>query len=159
MAEHSFKLGLSSKPWGKHNGPYVRSAFEPGFGVWGGESVSRRHAELWQAASDLVASCDPGFHWTSAAFNKNFGDRPERSRHRDGKDSSYQIATAFGDYTGGELRVYGQQGVTDVDTRGRWVRFDGRFEHEVLPYEGAPRYSVIFFQLLPPWSVDPSTVE
>ena len=40
----------------------------------------------------------------------------------------------------------------------RWVRFDGRFEHEVLPYEGT-RYSVIYFQLMPPWSVDPSTTE
>ena len=29
----------------------------------------------------------------------------------------------------------------------------------VLPHEGGTRYSVIFFQLLPPWSVDPSTIE
>ena len=38
----------------------------------------------------------------------------------------------------------------------RFVRFDGRFEHEVLPYKGL-RYSVIYFQLCPPWSVDPSS--
>jgi len=68
------------------------------------------------------------------------------------------VATAFGDYTGGELRVYGQQGVMDLNTRNRFVRFDGRFEHEVLPYEGV-RYSVIYFQLAPPWSVDPSSLE
>ena len=46
----------------------------------------------------------------------------------------------------------------DVDTRGRFVRFDGRYEHEVLPYEGT-RYSVIYFQLEPEWSVDPSSCE
>ena len=53
----------------------------------------------------------------------------------------------------------GQRGTTDVNTRNRWVRFDGRYEHEVLPYEGT-RYSVVYFQLEPPWDVDPtSTVE
>ena len=40
------------------------------------------------------------------------------------------------------------EGALDVDTRGRFVRFDGRYEHEVLPYEGT-RYSVIYFQLEP----------
>ena len=80
------------------------------------------------------------------------------SRHRDDKDASFQVATAFGEYTGGELRVHGQKGALDVDTRGRFVRFDGRYEHEVLPYEGT-RYSVIYFQLEPEWSVDPSSCE
>ena len=64
----------------------------------------------------------------------------------------------LGDYEGGQLRVFGTHGVTDVDTRNRWVRFDGRYEHEVLPYEGT-RYSVIYFQLEPEWSVDPSSCE
>ena len=68
------------------------------------------------------------------------------------------MATAFGEYTGGELRVHGQDGALDVNTRDRYVRFDGRFEHEVLPYEGT-RYSVIFFQLAPAWSVDPTSTE
>ena len=48
--------------------------------------------------------------------------------------------------------------IAHVDTRGRFVRFDGRYEHEVLPYEGT-RYSVIYFQLEPEWSVDPSSCE
>ena len=68
------------------------------------------------------------------------------------------MATAFGDYTGGELRVNGQDGIVDVNTRDRFVRFDGRYEHEVLPYEGT-RYSVIYFMLAPPWAVDPSSTE
>lgn len=155
MADNSFKLGLSTKAWGKNNGPYEPSAFADGMGVWDGASVTRRHAELWQAACELIRSVCPDYHWTSVQFNRNFRGSP----HRDDKDASYQVATAFGEYEGGELRVRGQRGTTDVNTRNRWVRFDGRYEHEVLPYEGT-RYSVVFFQLEPPWDVDPtSTVE
>ena len=155
MADNSFKLGLSTKAWSKsNNGPYAPFAFKEGMGVWDAASVRRRHAELWAAASELMTLVDPSYHWTSVAFNKNF----RGSRHRDDKDASFQVATAFGEYTGGELRVHGQKGALDVDTRGRFVRFDGRYEHEVLPYEGT-RYSVIYFQLEPEWSVDPSSCE
>ena len=87
-------------------------------------------------------------------FNKNF----RGSRHRDDKDATHQVATAFGEYTGGELRVHGQEGIVDVNTRDRFVRFDGRYEHEVLPYEGR-RYSVIFFALAPPFAVDGTSTE
>ena len=155
MADNSFKLGLSTKAWSKsNNGPYAPFAFKEGTGVWDAASVRRRHAELWAAASELMTLVDPSYHWTSVQFNKNF----RGSRHRDDKDASFQVATAFGEYTGGELRVHGQKGALDVDTRGRFVRFDGRYEHEVLPYEGT-RYSVIYFQLEPEWSVDPSSCE
>ena len=155
MADNSFKLGLSTKAWGKNNGPYELSAFADGMGVWDGASVTRRHAELWKAACELIRSVCPDYHWTSVQFNRNFRGSP----HRDDKDASYQVAMAFGEYEGGELRVRGKRGTTDVDTRNRWVRFDGRYEHEVLPYEGT-RYSVVYFQLEPPWDVDPtSTVE
>ena len=50
------------------------------------------------------------------------------------------------------------RGVRDVNTRNRWVRFDGRYVHEVLPYTGT-RYSVVYFQLVPPFDVDPSSTE
>lgn len=127
MAEQSFKLGLSTRAWGKQNGPYKPFAFKAAMGVWDAASVTRKHQELWDAASALIAAADPGYYWTSVQFNKNF----RASRHRDDKDASYQVATAFGDYEGGELRVHGQEGILDVNTRDRFVRFDGRFEHEV----------------------------
>ena len=154
MAEQSFKLGLSTKVWAKQNGPYLPFAFKAGMGVWDAASVTKKHKQLWEAASALISAADPTYPWTSVQFNKNF----RGSRHRDDKDATYQVATAFGEYEGGELRVHGQDGILDVNTRDRFVRFDGRFEHEVLPYSGL-RYSVIFFALAPPWSVDPSSTE
>ena len=154
MADQSFKLGLSTKEWAKNNGPYAPFAFKAGMGVWDAASVTKRHRELWEAASALITACDPSYPWTSVQFNKNF----RGSRHRDDKDATHQVATAFGDYTGGELRVFGQDGIMDVNTRNRFVRFDGRYEHEVLPYAGT-RYSVIFFALAPPFAVDASSTE
>lgn len=89
-------------------------------------------------------------------------------------------------YVGGELRVYSPHGAVDVDTQNGWCRFDGRYKHEVMPFRSAAggkkaggkkancgadaagalgeqgadgvRYSVIFYQLTPPFAVDMSTV-
>ena len=105
----------------------------------------------------------PEYHWTTIAFNKNFGTADRQgyrsgARHRDDKDASHQVAMALGDYEGGHLRVHGTHGVTDVDTRNRWARFDGRYAHEVRPYLGT-RYSIVYFQLVPPWDVDPTSLD
>lgn len=157
MADFSFKLGLSTRA-GPPSGPYSPFAFKPATGVWDAASVARKHRALWEAASELATAIDPAFHWTTVAFNRNFkGDGS--SRHRDEKDAGPQLAAAFGEFEGGELRVHGQAGAMDVDTRGRYVRFDGRYEHEVLPYRGGDRYSVVFFSLAPPWAVDPASTE
>jgi len=59
MAEQSFKLGLSTKALGKNNGPYEPTAYIEGMGVWDGASVARKHAALWQAASELIAAVFP----------------------------------------------------------------------------------------------------
>jgi hypothetical protein len=147
---------------GKNNGPYEPTAYQDGMGVWDGASVARKHGALWAAASELIAAVCPEYHWTTVSFNKNFGTpdgqgRRSGARHRDDKDSSHQVAMALGDYEGGYLRVYGTHGVTDVDTRNRWARFDGRYSHEVRPYLGT-RYSVVYFQLVPPWDIDPTSL-
>jgi hypothetical protein len=157
MAVNSFKLGMLTKPWGKQNGPYTPFAFAPGMGVWDAASVTRKHKELWEAASALIRAIDPSYPFTGVGFNRNFSNGAV-GRHRDDKDAMHQIATAFGEYLGGELRVRGQDGTIDCNTKDRYVRFDGRFEHEVLPYEGT-RYSVVFFALAPPFAVDASSTE
>ena len=42
--------------------------------------------------------------------------------------------------TGGELRVHGQGDIIDCVTRDRFVRFDGRFAHELLSFGAQVRY-------------------
>ena len=131
MAESSFKLGLSTKV-GAPSGPYGPFAFRPASSAWHAASQTRRHQTLWDAACDLAAEIDPAFHFTTVAFNKNFAG----SRHRDEKDAGPQLAAAFGDYSGGELRVHGEAGAMDIDTRHRSVRpylcphHRRRYEHE-----------------------------
>ena len=99
-------------------------------GSWSAASIAAKHRDLWGTASELIREIDPNYHWTSIAFNRNF----RGSLHRDDKDASHQVALAFGEYEGGELRVHGQDGIIDVNTRDRSVRVDGRYAHEVLPY-------------------------
>ena len=56
-------------------------------------------------------------------------------------NQTWQVATAFGEYTGGALRVFGEDGIMDVDTKNRFVRFDGRCEHVyVLHVSARPTY-------------------
>merc|ERR1711974_148180 len=153
--ENSFSLGMATMKLSM-DGPFSTPfAFRPGLGVWSGASVKKKHRDIWDAAIDMLRSFDSSFHCTSIGFNKNFRGSP----HRDDKDCGPQVATALGEYTGGRLRVHSQNGIIDVDTKNRWCRFDGRYEHEVLPFSGT-RYSVIFYQLEPAYAVDlTSTVE
>ena len=152
--ENSFSLGMATKSLQK-TGPFATPfAFKHGMGVWDGVSVLKKHKEVWDASMELLRSIDPDYHCTSIGFNKNFKGSP----HRDEKDSGCQIATGFGAYSGGALRVYGSEGIIDVDTNQRWCRFDGRYVHEVLPFKGM-RYSVIFYQLEPAFAVDRTSTE
>ncbi|KAK3257993.1 hypothetical protein CYMTET_32943 [Cymbomonas tetramitiformis] len=136
--ENSFSLGMATNKL-EAKGPFSTPfAFRPHMGMWNGLSVKKRHKEVWDAAIALLRSVDPEYHCTSIGFNKNFRGSP----HRDDKDAGPQVATALGDYSGGCLRVYSQEGIIDVNTRDRWCRFDGRYKHEVLPFSGT-RYRCI----------------
>lgn len=152
LKENAFSLGMATMKL-SNSGPFSTPfAFRPGLGVWDGASVKKKHREIWDAAIEMLRSVDPEFNCTSIGFNKNFKGSP----HRDEKDCGPQVATALGEYKGGRLRVQSQTGVIDVDTKNRWCRFDGRYEHEVLPFTGT-RYSVIYYQLEPAYAVDLST--
>jgi hypothetical protein len=161
----------------KDAGPQVRSA-----------RVSRRRS----AAPRACPLPDRGM-----TFLRTF---PPRARARASVAVLAQVATALSaalrggrGYVGGALRVYGPTGAVDVDTQNGWCRFDGRYRHEVLPFEPAAaargasagggggraeaeavagrkrekgaqgvegvRYSVIFYQLTPPYALDMSTVD
>jgi hypothetical protein len=89
MAEQSFKLGLSTKEWGKSNGPYVPFAFKAGTGMWDAGSVTRRHRDLWEAAGELIRAVDASFPWTSVQFNVRAPRaHPHSHRERDCRASS-----------------------------------------------------------------------
>ncbi|KAG8467709.1 hypothetical protein KFE25_006761 [Diacronema lutheri] len=158
----------------------VPCAFREGVGLQRGEAARKRHSALWAAAIALLREVDPDYVPTSIGFNRNFRGSP----HRDEKDAGPQVATALSaalrggrGYDGGALRVYTPLGAVDVDTQNGWCRFDGRYRHEVMPFRPAAspkkgkersaergggdgvRYSVIFYQLTPPFALDMSTVE
>ena len=65
-------------------------------------------------------------------------------------DVGPQYALALGTFSGGALCVEsGARQLVRIDTKGRMAKFDGRFPHWVLPYEGE-RYSIIWFRTTGP---------
>ena len=80
---------------------------------------------------------------TRRARRVNCYERPEDGArlHVDAANLGPSYIFACGDFEGGGLWTV--DGVLDV--RGRWQRFDGRSPHATLPFEGGPRYSLVFY--------------
>lgn len=99
--------------------------------------------ELHLACQRVMRIVDPGFRYNCIQVNKN----QQTSKHIDTHNVGPSYIVAFGDYEGGELEVYYSDGVVRQDINGRFVRFDGRIPHATTRITGAPRYSLVFFEL------------
>ena len=85
-----------------------------------------------------------GFFWNAVTINKGVLAK----RHYDGLNVGKSVIVGFGDYTGGNLRVYGKQSeeYTAMDIHDRPLMFNGALlEHETEPFEGT-RYTIIFYK-------------
>lgn len=98
-----------------------------------------------------------GFAWTSLNLNKDYAARI----HRDGNNFGPSMISAFGDFSGGQLRYYPEDdGKTDVhelekqqgdtaekfDIRQGLALFNGNCAHSVESFKGH-RFSVVFFTI------------
>jgi hypothetical protein len=103
-----------------------------------------QYARLWDVAAAVMLDTDVAFagKYTACAFTHNFSGSP----HIDTLDIGPQYAMGLGDYQGGELCVESSaREVTQIDTRGRLAKMDGRYPHWVDPFEGE-RFSLIYYQ-------------
>ena len=104
-----------------------------------------RYSALWQRACEALWSLVPSFEPTSIAIAHNFRGSP----HVDVADRTPQYLLSCGDFAaGGELCV--EASPTElicVDTHDRLACVDGRFTHWVTSYDGAERFSVVFYRL------------
>ena len=65
----------------------------------------------------------------------------------DDQDITFQYGLALGDFTGGELMCWAEDGSTQtLDYTRKVLKMDGRLPHEVCEFSGE-RYCVIFYKL------------
>ena len=103
----------------------------------------RRHARIFDLAYEIIAGVDSQFAeaYTAIAVTKQF----EGSPHIDTENVAPFYGLSLGDFTGGEVCVEsGALEVTQVETRRRLGKIDGRYPHWVAPHMGE-RYSIIYY--------------
>jgi len=104
-----------------------------------------KYKPLFEEASKLMKQHNPNFKFTSIQVNKN----QKASKHKDGNNVGKSYIIGLGDYTGGEVRVYDEQGdkFHDINIKNRWGTFDGsKLEHETLAFKGE-RYSLVYYNV------------
>merc|ERR1712217_476659 len=101
---------------------------------------------MGELATQIMAEVDEDYakRWTAIAITNCFSGSP----HIDFDNIGPFYGLALGDFEGGGICVESSPfEVTEVDTRQRLGKIDGRFPHWVAPYTGE-RYSVIYYQTL-----------
>jgi len=81
--------------------------------------------------------------YTSITINQNYRAKP----HKDRGNVGPSFLVAFGDYTGGDLRLWEDEEVC-VDVRTPLIKDFSKVLHGVEPFEGE-RYSLVFYTLDP----------
>jgi len=104
----------------------------------------QRHQKVWDLALQVMQQVDADYasRYTAIAVTSHFVGSP----HIDFDNIGPFYGLALGNFEGGGICVESSPfEVTEVDTRQRLGKIDGRFPHWVAPYTGE-RYSVIYYQ-------------
>ena len=106
-------------------------------------SFRPKYAELYRLLEELMWDYDPSFKFTSIQVN----DNQLCAKHKDENNVGVSYIIGVGDYEGGELRVWNEDGTEyeDIDIHNKFISFDGskRF-HQTLPFSGN-RYTIIYY--------------
>jgi len=92
-----------------------------------------------------VKEHDPKFKYTTIQYNKNH----KCAKHKDGRNVGVSYIIGLGDYTGGELIVFDENGKNQKkhDIRNKFYTFNGsKHFHVTAPFKGE-RYTMVFFNV------------
>ena len=104
-----------------------------------------KYKKLYNESLDFMKQNNPQFEFTSIQYNKN----QKAKKHIDKNNVGVSTIIGFGDYTGGELIVYDEDGNNGVkhDIHNKFLQFDGcKYPHETAPFEGE-RYTLVFYSI------------
>ena len=102
-----------------------------------------KYKRLFIETKKLMKMKNPKFKFTSIQYNKNH----RAAKHKDAKNTGISYIIGLGDYTGGELIVYDEDGKNPVkkDIKNKFYTFDGsKYPHETAPFKGE-RYTLVFY--------------
>jgi len=104
-----------------------------------------KYKEVYKLARQLIKAHDPNFKYTTIQFNKNH----KSAKHVDGRNVGMSMMIGLGNYTGGELFIYNEDGKTikkKAITKNRWIKFNGSiYPHKTASFSGT-RYTLIYFK-------------
>lgn len=104
-----------------------------------------KYKEIRSIAFDVMKKRDPKFKFSSIQVNKN----NRTAKHKDSNNVGVSYILGLGDYTGGELIVYDENGKNPkkIDIKNKFYKFDGsKRPHETAPFKGT-RYSLVFYDI------------
>ena len=107
-----------------------------------------KYQHVYAAAKALIREHDPAFEYTTIQVNKN----TRTAKHVDAYNVGVSKMIGLGDYLGGDLLIYDEDGrsPTAFPTRGQWITFDGSAHpHETAEFEGE-RYTLVYFSIRAP---------
>ena len=103
-----------------------------------------KNQRVIQLAKEFMEKYDPEFEYTSIQFNRNI----RTTRHKDRNNIGESYILGLGSYERGELRVYGDLDIYDIDIHEKPYKFDaGNVYHETCEWSGGDRYTITWFKI------------
>ena len=104
-----------------------------------------KYQKLYELTKEYIKYIDDDFYYTSIQYNKN----NQCKKHLDKNNVGVSLIIGLGDYTGGELILYDENGENPVkhDIKNKPLKFNGsELYHETAPFEGE-RYTMVFYSI------------
>lgn len=109
------------------------------------KTQSSKYLPLFKLASAVLKKYKPSAKFTSIQFNKN----AKMKKHKDTYNKTASYIIGLGDYTGGDLILYDEQGKNPkrINIKNKFVNFNGAVRpHEVAPFKGN-RYTLVYYSI------------
>tara|TARA_R110002012_G_scaffold309246_1_gene516144 strand:- start:3 stop:542 length:540 start_codon:yes stop_codon:yes gene_type:complete len=107
--------------------------------------ITEKLPDLFRVAKEVMRKHNPNFRFTSIQVNKN----NRTAKHTDGRNIGMSYMIGLGDYTGGELLIYDEEGKNPKPyvTKNKWIKFNGSiYPHETAPFKGE-RYTLVYYDI------------
>ncbi len=104
-----------------------------------------KYKNLFLESKKLMKRINPNFKFTSIQYNKN----QRAAKHKDANNIGPSYIIGLGNYTGGEIIVYDENGNNPkkINIKNKAFKFNGsKLYHETAPFKGQ-RFTLVFYHI------------